>query len=180
MLVGPDSGASARTVRPPGLVAWVTRWHDPREVRRSTAESGVVAGMAELEPRNFLQPCLLLLLREQPDHGYELAARLRPMHDGDGDAGGVYRALRGLERLGLVRSEWEVSGAGPDRRTYRITPEGVASLDALAGTLAHTHDALHVFLDRYARVVAADRLRPANGSAVAHADAGSNGAAPGH
>src|SRR4051794_11922038 len=63
--------------------------------------------MAELEPRNFLQPCLLLLLHEHPDHGYELASRLRPMHDGDGDAGGVYRALRGLERHGLVRSEWE-------------------------------------------------------------------------
>jgi Transcriptional regulator PadR-like family len=72
--------------------------------------------MAELEPRNFLQPCLLLLLREQPDHGYELAARLRPMHDGDGDAGGVYRALRSLERQGLVRSEWHTSDVGPARR----------------------------------------------------------------
>ena len=43
--------------------------------------------MAELEPRNFLQPCLLLLLMEQPDHGYDLAVRLRPMHDGEGDPG---------------------------------------------------------------------------------------------
>src|SRR6476659_1272061 len=65
--------------------------------------------MAELEPRNFLQPCLLLLLMEQPDHGYELAARLRPMHDGEGDPGSIYRALRGLERQGLVRSEWNRS-----------------------------------------------------------------------
>lgn len=145
-------------MRQVGLVAWLTRWHDLAYVRRSTVESGVMAVMAELEPRNFLQPCLLLLLREQPDHGYELAARLRPMHDGDGDAGGVYRALRGLERHGLVRSEWESSGVGPARRIYRITPEGTTSLDALAETLGHTHDALHVFLDRYARVVAADRL----------------------
>ena len=53
--------------------------------------------MAALEPRNFLQPCLLLLLREQSDHGYDLAVRLRPLHDGEGDAGGVYRALRALE-----------------------------------------------------------------------------------
>ena len=80
--------------------------------------------MAELEPRNFLQPCLLLLLREKPDHGYELAARLRPMHDGDGDAGGVYRALRALERNGLVRSEWQASDVGPARRTYYVTPAG--------------------------------------------------------
>ena len=52
--------------------------------------------MADLEPRNFLQPCLLLLLAERADHGYELASRLRPLHDGEGDSGGVYRALRGM------------------------------------------------------------------------------------
>jgi PadR family transcriptional regulator PadR len=115
--------------------------------------------MSELEPRNFLQPCLLLLLRERPDHGYELAARLRPMHDGDGDAGGVYRALRGLERQGLVRSEWHTSDVGPARRTYYVTSEGVLSLEMLADGLEHTHEALHVFLERYARVVAADRRR---------------------
>jgi poly-beta-hydroxybutyrate-responsive repressor len=112
--------------------------------------------LAELEPRNFLQPCLLLLLRERADHGYELAARLRPMHDGDGDAGGVYRALRGLERHGLVRSEWESSDVGPARRTYHVTPEGLACLDAQARGLEQVHEALHVFLERYARVVAAD------------------------
>lgn len=110
--------------------------------------------MADLEPRNFLQPCLLLLLGEHPDHGYELAARLRPMHD-DGDAGGVYRALRGLERLGLVRSEWESSDVGPARRTYHVTPDGLACLDAQAHGLEHVHDVLHAFLDRYARLIGA-------------------------
>ena len=93
--------------------------------------------MAELEPRNFLQPCLLLLLMEQPDHGYELAARLRPMHDGEGDPGSVYRALRGLERQGLVRSEWSPSDVGPARRTYYITDDGVAGLDDLRRRPAH-------------------------------------------
>jgi PadR family transcriptional regulator PadR len=112
--------------------------------------------MAALEPRNFLQPCLLLLLRERPDHGYELAARLRPMHEGDGDAGAVYRTLRGLERLGLVRSEWQTSDVGPARRTYFITEEGLVSLDVHAACLEQIHEALHVFVDRYLRVAAAD------------------------
>lgn len=119
--------------------------------------------MSDLEPRNFIQPCLLLLLRECPDHGYELAARLRTMHDVDGDAGGVYRALRGLERQGLVRSQWQASDVGPARRTYSITREGIASLDARAQDLAHVHEALHVFLDRYARVRRCEEL---NGSGV--------------
>lgn len=113
--------------------------------------------MAELEPRNFLQPLLLLLLRERADHGYELVSRLRPMHDGDGDAGGIYRALRGLERNGLVRSQWQTSDVGPARRIYRITPEGQACLEGQVRDLEHVHEVLHLFLDRYARVVEADR-----------------------
>lgn len=106
--------------------------------------------MTELEPRNFLQPCLLLLLREQDDHGYGLAARLRPLHDGDGDAGRVYRALRGMERHGLVRSGWHASAVGPARRIYRITDAGRDCLVLQAQELANVHAALHVFMDLYA------------------------------
>jgi PadR family transcriptional regulator, regulatory protein PadR len=144
-------------------VPFRTYWHDRWSQASTTAYLGTTS-LAELEPRNFLQPCLLLLLREQPDHGYELAARLRPMHDGDGDAGGVYRTLRSLERLGLVRSEWQTSAVGPARRTYYITPEGVQSLEAQADGLRHTDEALHVFLERYARVVAAERRGCPEGS----------------
>lgn len=113
--------------------------------------------MAALEPRNFLQPCLLLLLREQSDHGYDLAARLRPLHDGDGDAGSVYRALRSMEHHGMVRSEWELSDVGPARRTYHVTAEGLTWLDHQVRGLEHVHDVLHVFLDRYARLNAVRR-----------------------
>jgi PadR family transcriptional regulator, regulatory protein PadR len=108
--------------------------------------------MADLEPRNFLQPCLLLLLAERADHGYELASRMRPMHDGEGDPGGVYRALRGMEKRGLVRSEWRTSDVGPARRTYHITAAGLALLTHQARELQHTHEVLHVFLQRYAEV----------------------------
>lgn len=112
--------------------------------------------MAAFEPRNFLRPCLLLLLREQADHGYELVSRLRPMHDGEGDAGGVYRALRGLEREGLVHSEWQISETGPARRTYQITADGIAGLDARAHDLELVHQVLYLFLERYQRVVATE------------------------
>lgn len=110
--------------------------------------------MTELEPRNVLQPCLRLLLREQPDHGYDLAVRLRPMHDGEGDPGSVYRVLRGLERQGLVRSEWHRSSTGPARRTYYITADGMAGLDDLADGLRTTRAAVQVFLERHARIAA--------------------------
>jgi poly-beta-hydroxybutyrate-responsive repressor len=105
--------------------------------------------MGECEPRNFLQPCLLLLLRERSDHGYDLVNRLRDLRVVDGDAGAVYRALRSLERHGLVRSTWHTSDAGPARRTYQVTPAGLADLDRQASLLEATHQTLHVFLRRY-------------------------------
>nr|MBA3788699.1 helix-turn-helix transcriptional regulator [Actinomycetota bacterium] len=69
-------------------------------------------------PKSFLRPCLLLLLREQPAHGYELLERLRPLGFAGDDPGGLYRTLRALERDGLVHSAWEPSQSGPNRRIY--------------------------------------------------------------
>ena len=130
--------------------------------------------MADLEPRNFLQPCLLLLLAERADHGYELASRLRPLHDGEGDSGGVYRALRALEKHGLVRSEWRTSDVGPARRTYHITSAGLALLAHQVGELQRTHDVLHVFLERYADVAAPGRRDPVPARRAAGAQAHAN------
>jgi poly-beta-hydroxybutyrate-responsive repressor len=126
--------------------------------------------MGECDPRNFLQPCLLLLLGERPDHGYDLANRLRELHVAEGDPGAVYRALRSLERQGLVRSTWQTSGTGPARRSYRLTQAGVESLERQAELLEATHDVLHVFRARFRR------LKEASG-----VDAGErNGAHNGH
>jgi PadR family transcriptional regulator PadR len=108
--------------------------------------------MGECEPRNFLQPCLLLLLRERSDHGYDLVNRLRELHVVDGDAGAVYRSLRGLERNGLVRSSWQTSDSGPARRTYQVTAAGVADLNRQAVLLEATHQTLHVFRGRYQKL----------------------------
>ena len=109
-------------------------------------------------PRSFLRPCLLLLLREQPTHGYELIERLQAFGFSGDDPGGVYRALRALEREGWVRSGWEQSDAGPHRRIYELTRAGMEHLHADAKGLASTRDALDVFLSRYSEFVA---LEPA-------------------
>jgi poly-beta-hydroxybutyrate-responsive repressor len=110
-------------------------------------------------PRNFLRPCLLLLLREQPAHGYELLEQLRPLGFGRDDPGGLYRALRSLERDGLVHSGWEASTAGPDRRVYELTRAGMEELHRRAKELARARETLDVFLSRYAEFVTLDRSR---------------------
>lgn len=103
------------------------------------------------EPRHFLQPCLLLLLRERPSHGYELVDRLRPFGLADGDSGGVYRALRALERDGLTRSAWRHSESGPARRIYHLTELGLHALEGLTLELRQTRGILDAYLDRYTR-----------------------------
>lgn len=107
----------------------------------------------ESSPRNFLRPCLLLLLREQPAHGYELLERLRPLGFLRNDPGGLYRTLRALERDGLVRSAWEPSREGPDRRIYQLTRAGSEELHLHAKSLAATRHTLDVFLSRYGEFV---------------------------
>lgn len=105
-------------------------------------------------PKNFLRPCLLLLLREQPAHGYDLLERLQPLGLRGDDAGGLYRALRALERDGLVRSAWEPSASGPDRRTYQITRRGMEELHRLSKQLHEGRQTLDRFLSRYGEFVA--------------------------
>lgn len=105
--------------------------------------------MHTCEPRQFLQPCLLLLLREAPGHGYQLVERLKSFGVGDSDPGGVYRLLRGLERDGLARSAWRPSDAGPARRTYYLTTAGLRALEGLVRELQETRSTLDTYLERY-------------------------------
>ena len=111
---------------------------------------------AQVLPKNFLRPCLLLLLREHPAHGYDLLERLRPLGFSRDDPGRLYRALRALESDGLVRSVWEKSTSGPDRRMYEMTRAGMETLHASAKDLKATSDVLDAFLSRYSEFVALD------------------------
>jgi poly-beta-hydroxybutyrate-responsive repressor len=105
-------------------------------------------------PRNFLRPCILLLLREAPAHGYDLLERLQPFGFTRPDPGGLYRALRALESEGLVRSAWAASPEGPDRRIYELTRPGMEALHEAVQSLIATNMIVGAFLGRYAEFVA--------------------------
>jgi PadR family transcriptional regulator, regulatory protein PadR len=110
-----------------------------------------------LLPKNFLRACLLLLLREQPAYGYELLQRLQPFGFDRSDPGGLYRTLRGLEEEGLVRSAWQASQAGPDRRIYELTRAGMEALHLQAKALAAGTEIMGSFVGRYEEFVALKR-----------------------
>ena len=106
-------------------------------------------------PRNFLRPCVLLLLRESPAHGYDLIERLRVFGFSRSDPGGLYRALRALEEEGLVRSGWQASASGgPDRRIYEPTRAGREELHEQVRALSETRRVLDALLSRYEEFVA--------------------------
>jgi DNA-binding PadR family transcriptional regulator len=48
-----------------------------------------------------------------------------------------------------VRSVWEKSSSGPDRRTYELTRAGNDHLNEIAGALVQTSQLVDVFLSRY-------------------------------
>ncbi len=131
--------------------------------RRQPAASRIARALSARSgglPKNFLRPCLLLLLREQPGHGYDLLQRLHPLGLAPDDPGGLYRALRSLESNGLVRSAWDASGGGPARRIYEVTRSGVEELHRQAGALAAARGSLDVFLSRYGEFVDLQRAEP--------------------
>jgi PadR family transcriptional regulator, regulatory protein PadR len=106
------------------------------------------AGVGTL-PKGFLQPCLLLMLQEQPGYGYDLVTRLKALGIDD-DSASVYRALRTLEENHAVSSYWYTSSTGPARHMYRITPAGRDRLQATVTAAAETHLAIERYLCRYA------------------------------
>jgi|SRR5215470_8646143 len=124
------------------------RGHHPRSRSRRLVEPGRWHVHARVE--RFVEPSLLLLLRERPLHGYELLERIPELGvEGRVDIGNLYRLLRGLEDEGLVRSEWSADLPGPAKRTYELTDDGRRLLDRWAEALQRAQGTIGGFLARY-------------------------------
>ncbi|MCY4575403.1 MAG: PadR family transcriptional regulator [Chloroflexi bacterium] len=103
----------------------------------------------------LVQPAVLLVLSEGPQHGYALleALQARGYLPGKADVGNLYRGLRRLEKSGAVTSEWvRQSGPGPSRRTYQITDQGRQLLYQEALALADRAGVIAKLLNEYRRL----------------------------
>lgn len=97
---------------------------DPRDHR------GMLGPMRPGRPmvrRGDIRPLILVMLREQPMHGYQLIQELEARSSGRWrpSAGSIYPTLQLLEDEGLVRGE-ELDG----RRTYTLTEAGRTAAEA--------------------------------------------------
>ena len=128
-----------------------------------TTEPGALAGGADplsrgtappagaaaepLLPRSFLRSFLLLALdRVGRSYGYELFETVQAQGLIT-DLAGVYRALRSMQRHGLVTSVWEPSASGPDRRVYALSDEGRRAVAEAGRELLGVRDALSAALN---------------------------------
>ena len=96
-----------------------------------------------------LLPALLLLLEEQPSHGYELIERMKSFGVAARDPSAIYRNLNQLEGWGLVSSSWDTTGPGPPRRVYSISEEGRGALHSWAEDIRQQKGHMERFLEAY-------------------------------
>ena len=126
----------------------------PHGMRPGRFPAGIMAEMRALAPGSLghlLRPAVLLLLAEESMHGYELVVRLKELGvaRADMDPSMVYRILRMLERAGMATSSLDDSGAGPARKVYSLTPDGMEMLDLWAANLDETLRLLGELKARY-------------------------------
>ena len=137
---------------------------------RRNNEDGTVGALGL--PRNLLVPYVLLFLKNWSAHGYQILQTLTLLGFAAVDPATVYRALRQMEKEGLVHSSWETGAAGPARRTYQITANG----EEFLGQWAEALGAYQRFLDRFFELYAGQGTPPAPAADDADSDNGAAGA----
>jgi len=104
----------------------------------------------DVRSRSLLRPAILLLLREQESHGYELMSRLAELGvEVPPTTGGLYRSLRTMAEEGLVTSYWSTPERGPARRVYAISETGEQHLEQSMPALASLLRTVRGMLNRY-------------------------------
>ena len=100
---------------------------------------------------SMLEPALLILLKEQPRHGYTLLADLESLGISTIHPSVVYRILRDMEELEWIQSDWETDQTqGPPRRTYHLTDQGNEALRNWQYELEKTRGLITELLKRIA------------------------------
>ncbi|WP_225047838.1 PadR family transcriptional regulator [Lacticaseibacillus kribbianus] len=79
--------------------------------------------------KGTLENAILMIIGQGETYGYALLEQLADAGFGAIPEGTVYPLLLKLQRNGLVHAVRHASATGPDRKYYRLTPQGAAQLD---------------------------------------------------
>ena len=82
--------------------------------------------------RGSAELAILLVLNDQPLHGYEIARRIEQETGGllHFTLASLYPLLYRMEKRGWTSAAWETTPAGVKRRCYSLTAEGSKQLAA--------------------------------------------------
>ena len=108
----------------------------------------------------FVEPVVLYLIKQKGSaYGYELGTALKEhaLTDSVIDRAALYRTLQDLEKAGFVTSEWDVTGNGPARHLYRISPLGEEHLKEWAVVLEQLTISMQRFIADVKEIAGADK-----------------------
>jgi len=95
------------------------------------------------------------MLHRSETHGYNLLNGLDEFgfNPDQKDPSLIYRALREMEEIGLVTSQWDQdSSLGPQRRVYQITSDGEKFLTGWVSDLRRTRQEIDALIAAYEQV----------------------------
>jgi PadR family transcriptional regulator, regulatory protein PadR len=78
--------------------------------------------------RGVLPYCVLAMLRDEEQYGFELVHALGGVDGMVTGEGAIYPLLARLRRQGLVETTWQESATGPPRKYYRLAEAGQQAL----------------------------------------------------
>jgi DNA-binding PadR family transcriptional regulator len=91
-----------------------------------------MASLSHSIKRGSAELAILLVLKDQPLHGYEIARRIE--HDTGGvlhfTLASLYPLLYRMEKRGWTKGAWETTPGGVKRRCYSLTAAGSKQLAA--------------------------------------------------
>ena len=76
-------------------------------------------GVSQLR-RGVLELCILSLIEQGPQYGYEIVTRLAETPQLAAGEGTIYPLLRRLKKEAWLETFWQESAAGPPRQYYRL------------------------------------------------------------
>jgi DNA-binding PadR family transcriptional regulator len=85
-----------------------------------------VAALTNSIKRGSAELAILVVLNEQPLHGYEIARCIERQTGGvlHFTLASLYPLLYRMEKRGWIKGAWETAANGRKRRCYRLTPFG--------------------------------------------------------
>ncbi|MCK8060035.1 MULTISPECIES: helix-turn-helix transcriptional regulator [unclassified Fusibacter] len=99
----------------------------------------------------FIQPCILLSLKENVLHGYGLLEKIMEFGFSSEpiDISVIYRQLKKMESEGLITSAWNTDTGGPAKKVYSLTGDGMDALKAYKDFFVHRKEKIEAFLKTF-------------------------------